>query len=356
MAFSYYKSVTIDHTKCGSANSTNFPVLFSRTHADFKSVGNGGHFQSSSGYDAIFCTDYTNPSGTKLDHEIERYVASTGEFIAWVRIPTLSASVDTVYYIVYGDASISTSQENVSGTWNSNYKLVLHLPDGTTLSCNDSTSNANHFTNSNGTALAAEVGGGASLAIASSGKLTRSGLVIPTSAGYLSAWGRIDAAGVAFANMATFVTDKSDGTLQFSLFNYVGGGGAFYAGWYNNGNDKRIISADSGLDTVAYHQFAVRWTNGGTTESFIDNGSRGTTSSLNATFDSSTLTTSIGYWTAAAIYTETRVDEIRLMDVSPTDSWIASEYNTIRDPSTFFTLGSEGSLSHPVSPRIIIIG
>src|SRR5579875_367965 len=61
---------------------SNFPVLISRTDADLKSAANGGLVQNSNGYDIIF-TDSTET--TKLDHEIEKYVASTGEVEMWVR-------------------------------------------------------------------------------------------------------------------------------------------------------------------------------------------------------------------------------------------------------------------------------
>ena len=45
------------------------------------------------GYDIIFVA---GDDTTKLDHEIEKYVATTGEIKMWVRILTLSHTVDTV--------------------------------------------------------------------------------------------------------------------------------------------------------------------------------------------------------------------------------------------------------------------
>jgi Concanavalin A-like lectin/glucanases superfamily/zinc-ribbon domain len=85
-------------------------------------------------------------------HEIEKYVATTGEIEMWVRIPTLSVSADIVIYMYYDNRMISSSQEQKTGVWDSNYQGVWHFPNGTTLSPNDSTSNGNNGTNNNGVA------------------------------------------------------------------------------------------------------------------------------------------------------------------------------------------------------------
>jgi hypothetical protein len=50
MAYSYYRSVTIDYTKCGTADSADFPVLVSFTDLNFRTVANGGRVQNASGY------------------------------------------------------------------------------------------------------------------------------------------------------------------------------------------------------------------------------------------------------------------------------------------------------------------
>ncbi|NQW06905.1 MAG: hypothetical protein HQ480_00215 [Candidatus Pelagibacter sp.] len=80
--YSYGKKITIDNTKVsGSGSHTNFPVLISLTDNDLRTTGNSGYVQSSNGYDIIF----TSGNGsTTYSHEIEKYNASTGEFVAWV--------------------------------------------------------------------------------------------------------------------------------------------------------------------------------------------------------------------------------------------------------------------------------
>lgn len=144
-SWSYRKKITIDHAKVLNTDQTNFPVLINRTDTDWKDTANGGHVGQSDGGDILF----TSSDGTtKLDHEIEKYVPSTGELIAWVEVPAVSASVDTEIYIYYGYAAAS-DQWNVTGTWDSNFKMVQHLEE-TSGTHEDSTLNNNDGTASGG--------------------------------------------------------------------------------------------------------------------------------------------------------------------------------------------------------------
>mgnify|MGYP001588501647 FL=1 len=113
-SWNYRKAITIDHTKISNvATSTysNFPMLFSVTDADLKTTANGGKVGTDTGIDILF----TSSNGTtKLSHELERYASTTGETIAWVKIPTLHAAYDEVIYIYFGNASASDQQDTVN--------------------------------------------------------------------------------------------------------------------------------------------------------------------------------------------------------------------------------------------------
>jgi hypothetical protein len=72
MSFLYKRSLTIDHTKCGSANSSGFPVLVSINHSTLKDLAHGGHvFYNTTGYDIIFTSD--SAGTTKIPWEVEFY-------------------------------------------------------------------------------------------------------------------------------------------------------------------------------------------------------------------------------------------------------------------------------------------
>ena len=77
---------------------------------------------------------------------MESYNPATGQFTAWVRIPVLSHSADTVLYLNYGNGGVTVSQENRAGVWDSSYKGVYHLPNGVTLPGGDSTGTGNNAT------------------------------------------------------------------------------------------------------------------------------------------------------------------------------------------------------------------
>ena len=127
--FSFSRPITIDYTKVGVDNTgsiPNFPFLVSLTRDYLKSSGNGGDVQDINGYDITFrAADMM----TQLDHEVETYNPVTGELVAWVRIPILSKSADTVIHMFYGSACVSSSQENPAGLWDACYKGVWHLPE-----------------------------------------------------------------------------------------------------------------------------------------------------------------------------------------------------------------------------------
>ena len=63
-----------------------------------------------------------------LDHQIESYDPINGDFLAWVRIPILSTSSNTVIKILYGNQLIS-SDPSVATVWDTHYKGVWHLND-----------------------------------------------------------------------------------------------------------------------------------------------------------------------------------------------------------------------------------
>ena len=94
-------------------------------------------------------------SNSSSDHEIETFDGGTGELVAWVRVPSLAGSSDTVLYMYYGNAGAS-DQSNASGVWDASYKGVWHL-HGDLL---DSTSSNNDGTNFGSTNLDGSIGDG----------------------------------------------------------------------------------------------------------------------------------------------------------------------------------------------------
>jgi hypothetical protein len=92
-----------------AAVQLNFTVLVNVTDPGLKTVDQvGGHVRRADGFDIGFYTDAALT--TKLKWQIEKYDNVAGTLVAWVKLPTLSSSTDTVFYMGYGDETIVTAQ------------------------------------------------------------------------------------------------------------------------------------------------------------------------------------------------------------------------------------------------------
>jgi hypothetical protein len=142
--FSKFATIAISHTRAGSSDLLNFPLLISGTYPQLRSTANGGYVTSPNGYDIVFGTD--SACANRLSWETE-YWDSTGRAAYWVNIPVLSHTNDNLIYLCAGSSNITTNQSSQTATWNSNYVGVWHFPNGQTLSGADSTSNGNNWSN-----------------------------------------------------------------------------------------------------------------------------------------------------------------------------------------------------------------
>jgi hypothetical protein len=89
-------------------------------------TGNGGKVQNANGYDVGFYTSSGCSKG-KMKWETELYNALTGEVAYWVKVPTVSHTQNTVFYLCYGNAGITSNQAQPSAVWDSHYLTVWHL-------------------------------------------------------------------------------------------------------------------------------------------------------------------------------------------------------------------------------------
>ncbi|OQB04692.1 MAG: hypothetical protein BWY19_01191 [bacterium ADurb.Bin212] len=155
----YRQQITIDHTKVANTDQTDFPVLIKITDENNPIFDN----TQADGDDILFTgSDET----TKLSHEIETLDATSHQFWAWVKVPSLSHDSNTILYMYYGNSS-ATNQQNASGVWSNGYVGVWHLNEigtGSAGDYKDSTSNANNSTNTTDqpTATEGKINGGES--------------------------------------------------------------------------------------------------------------------------------------------------------------------------------------------------
>jgi RHS repeat-associated protein len=341
--YGYARSIAINHTKVPNTDQTNFPFLFSSTDPSLKSTANGGHVTSSNGYDIIFSTD---PKGlTKLDDEVEEYNPAAGQLIAWVRIPTVSHTTDTVVYLFYGNSSITSSQQNPTGVWDTNFAGVWHLPNGTTLSANDSTAHGDNGVISNASAAPAIIYGGASFNGTSS-NISQSNLpAMQFSSDFtVSFW--LNAA--QWGGVTQGVIGQKEGDAD--------------NGWqiYNNsiiGTTRMGIRTAGESDFFSNTPVSVgtwqQWT-------FVEKGGigywylNGAVDATGAYASAASSTSGLFYMGLAQTwsgYYKGLIDEVQISSAARSGDWIATEFNNEEFPSAFYLLDPEETVA--VSPAAV---
>ncbi|MHA2335107.1 MAG: DUF2341 domain-containing protein, partial [Candidatus Hodarchaeales archaeon] len=120
-SFSKRKDIVINRSKV-SNDLNDFPILVDLHDTDLYDSQN----IQVDGDDILF----TDVNGTKLDHEIElfnqTFNTTHAHLVAWVRVPGLSSTEDTVISMYYGN-NVLENQESPEGIWDSNYAGVWHL-------------------------------------------------------------------------------------------------------------------------------------------------------------------------------------------------------------------------------------
>jgi RHS repeat-associated protein len=141
-SYSYRRGIVIDHTKVVNTDQSNFVVSISGTYSYLASTANGGKVQNAGGYDIVFSSDCAGAQ--KLDHEIISYNPATGAVSFSVLLPGLSHTADTVFYISYGNSTITASQENRASVDAAN--AASHSADWAATAANNQSSPATFYT------------------------------------------------------------------------------------------------------------------------------------------------------------------------------------------------------------------
>jgi hypothetical protein len=331
----YRKSVTIDHTQVASPGQSSFPVLISIASdpdlsAHARTTGNDILFTSSGGT-------------TKIPHEIESY--SSGSLVAWVSVPTLSSTTDTVLYLYYGNSTGTASQQNPTALW-TNYGAVWHMKEtnGGSGAIKDSTSYGNNGTGLGGPTLGAagKIGNAIDfdglndvMYVENSG--STSSLDYTSGPFTISAW-------IYRRNTDVHIAGKRDGNADQYQFAISPSGRLLFTA--NNDNKEGLSGEVTIPSTWNYGVVVVNASNypefylNGTHEQWVD--SSGTRP---YSFPHRNVNFSIGARWATFPATGARysglIDEVRVSNVDRSVQWIATEYNNQRRPSTFSSVGNE---------------
>ena len=350
----YRKEIEIQSGFVDGGPHSNFPILVLLTSdSDL----------SSNAQDDADDLRFTNTDGTELyDHELERYVNGTGELISWVRIPSLVGSSDTRIYMYYGNNATSTV-ENATGVWDSNYVSVWHLEEtpGGSDSILESTSEANHFTPNNTSTVTAKIGNGTDVQTSNDRLLATHLLSFGDGSATLSFWANSDDVGSDVDYWLSIAEDFASSETSIEL-------GSTHAAFIGNGMSScdECPGAPVWIDTVAntwttsdedVWNYVALVIDNSTSPVFYKNGIAQTmdTTDYNQ-IDGSIDVVVFGERANGIGNIEGQGDEVRISNTTRSANWISTEYNNQDSPNTFYILGpQENNNSTSVVPSSGVI-
>ncbi len=331
--YTYSRAITIDHTKVPNTDQSNFPVLISGAYPYLATVANGGSVTSTSGFDILFTSDAAGTS--PLSYQRETYNPSTGAVNFWVKLPTVSHTSDTVFYMFYGNSAVTTDQSNRAAVWDSGYSAVWHLSDNAAnTAVQDSTANGNNGTaaaNTSARSVSGEIGG--ALTFGGSDYVTTG--LHKTTASTWEAWFYTAGSG-GYQSMVTI-----DGA-NYLLMDLNGLSGSFWSADGLGGTNLGV----TGLSPNSWNHLVLVRTG--------DNASGGYAAYLNGSLTGQTASGSLGSGNTITLgYRPDQpgqpwngnLDEIRVSNIARSADWIAAEYNNQKNPSTFYSIGAGGGFS-----------
>jgi hypothetical protein len=312
----YRNKGTIHHAQV-AADLTNFSVLIDVTNPDLASAQNDG--------DDIVFVDNSNHT---LDHEIELFNQTNGHLVAWVRFPNLSSTVDTEFYLYYGNLNAS-NQENPEGVWDSNFLMVQHLSE-TSGTHYDSTSNLNDGEPSG------SVNQNATGKIAGCDEFNGGYIGLP----------QVCSTETQFTFSAWIYAKPG---ARYFVFQRSGTEGAFLQ-IYQDSQTEFYVNANRSVKAITMNEwhFVVGTFNGTTVRLYVDGGSPSTTTS-NLTWPSQSMY--LGDSSSHNRKFNGSIDEVRVSNIPRSVAWITTEYNNQHDPSSFYTIETGAPTLSDPSPE-----
>jgi signal transduction histidine kinase len=339
--WAHRRLLTIDKSKV-SGSLTDFPVAVTITDPTLKTAANGGYVGKSNGGDIKFVL----PDGTKLNHEIESYNASTGALVAWVKFPALSNAANTPFYIYYGNSGAS-DQWNASGTWGSNYSGVWHLGE-TSGNVADSTSNGNTGVNNGSTTVAGKIGNARTFGGGTSIDAGNSASLNPSSKVTLMYWMKPSATGQNANPVGKWTTGSGSNNAYSSGLGQDVGNNYFSAALEQSNGTVVIGSQASQTYSAGAWQLMTVVADGSNLRMYYNGTQVGTAPTYNGTLKTNSTTDfMIGRLRKDdTLYSFSgAIDEVKVLNNSVSSGWVATAYANQNNPSAFYTVGNDQAMA-----------
>jgi len=329
-AWSYRKRITIDHDKVDN-NLENFPVavILDNTNFDFSKA-------RPDGYDIRFTA---SDGTTLLKYERERHDNDNQKAEYWVKIPSVSSSANTEFYMYYGKSN-AVDGVDPTNVWDSNYVAVYHMKESSG-TVHDSTSNGDNSTSRDGCdLLAAKIGEGFDFVPTDYFDVPDSSSLDLTGGITIEAWAAPDSITAykvfLFKGNAAFSQVNYYGEFRTSrgfIFEYVGSGGS---NAYESGTEPTLGSWN-------YTGFVYTFGTAGSAKTY-QNGNWHAGDWYYGTGNVSAITNSeslrIGDQKGCWPY-DGKLDELRISKIKRSDAWIKASYNS--ENNTLVSYASENA-------------
>ena len=328
-SWTYRVKITVDNTKV-DADLTDFPVyvnladLVAGFHTNVKANGADIRVTKSDGT-------------TEVPREVVFYdsATDTGE-LHFKADGTLSNTVDTDFYIYYGNAGASepavTDTYGRNNVWDSSYKAVYHMqedPSGNgSGAVKDSTSSGFNMTPAGSPVSGTGKMGNGIQFDNTNDILTGSGANLTGSVSsqiWVSTGTTAD-----YDSLIDSQTSLGVANDQYNIFFQTGRVIASYGNAFSNATNLITLSTLTKLD-LTY--------NGSTLTHYKDGVSNGTPAYVKPSVTTSFL--AIGARTTSSNVSNALIDEVRISNVARASTWISTEYNNQNSSSTFYTDGAQ---------------
>lgn len=332
--YGYKKKITIDKDKV-AGDETDFPVLISVTDEDLADTGNGGHVQSSNGYDIVF---YDSLQATVQDHEIESYTNTDGTLVFWVKVDSLSSTADTVIWVYYGKSGV-TVDPSTTDTWDSNFMAVWHMADLT-----DSTTNGVDLTNNNAdSGQSGKIGNCYGFVAADGNNYLSHATFLDTMPASedltLECWAKH---GADAGDHSYFAKDNITSEDRFLLRRQTATDYLHFTLEGQEDGTKTVIDTVATTDNVWHYQVGVI-EGDAVGKIYRDTNLTTGADTVPALLDGTDHDFEIGRWYSGVFYMDGYLDEMRVSSAVRDANWVSTTHETENDPDNFMDWGDEST-------------
>jgi hypothetical protein len=330
----YYKKLTINHSLVDT-DLINFPVL-----VNISSDTDLANHTQNDGDDIRF---FDESNTTQLNHEIEYFNSTTGKLVCWVNVTFLSSTQDTIIWMSYGNTTCA-SQQNSTGVWDSNYRMVQHLSE-TSGTHQDSTSYDNDGIcyNSVNQNVDGIIAGADSFSGSNYCEVTDDTSLDLTNIFSLEGWINSDLPQSGTLNMQPFNKPDSYIYSYFHTADAFRGVAALHTNtgsWYSSNEPVTITEDNWHYITGVYDGTNLR--------TYVDGEQKSSNSIGSVTLETNNHGFLIGCgWSTTGEYMsffDGSIDEVRVSSIARNSSWINTSYNEVNSSDSFITVGNENIL------------